>query len=43
MDRRRRLNGNTGLAKVEVQCSSDTFVVKIDTFVKPENDICHYY
>jgi len=24
---------NTGLAKVAVQCSADTFVVKIDTFV----------
>lgn len=29
--------GNTGLAKVEVQCSADTFVVKIATFAKPEN------
>jgi len=24
------------LAKVAVQCSADTFVVKIDTFAKPE-------
>jgi hypothetical protein len=29
--------GNTGLAKVAVQCSADTFVVKIATFAKPEN------
>lgn len=28
---------NTGLAKVAVQCSSDTFVVKIATFDNPEN------
>jgi hypothetical protein len=28
---------NTGLAKVAVQCSADTFVVKIATFAKPEN------
>ncbi len=27
---------NTGLAKVAVQCSADTFVVKIATFAKPE-------
>jgi len=43
---------NTGLAKVAVQCSADTFflnkhwfsvltfVVKIDTFAKPENVSC---
>ena len=28
---------NTGLAKVAVQCSADTFVVKIATFAKPDN------
>jgi hypothetical protein len=28
---------NTGLAKVAVHCSADTFVVKIATFAKPEN------
>jgi len=28
--------GNTGLAKVAVHCSADTFVVKIATFAKPE-------
>ncbi|MFN4940794.1 MAG: hypothetical protein ACK5EQ_04505 [Bacteroidota bacterium] len=28
---------NTGLAKVAVQCSAATFVVKIATFAKPEN------
>ncbi len=28
---------NTGLAKVAVQFSADTFVVKIATFAKPEN------
>jgi hypothetical protein len=45
----RRTTGNTGLAKVAVQCSADTFVVtqslvlrinicgKIATFAKPEN------
>jgi hypothetical protein len=27
---------NTGLAKVAVQCSADTFVVEIATFAKPE-------
>jgi len=27
---------NTGLAKVAVQCSISTFVVKIATFAKPE-------
>jgi hypothetical protein len=32
---------NTGLAKVAVQCSSDTFVVKIATFAKPENVVRH--
>jgi hypothetical protein len=30
---------NTGLAKVAVQCSADTFVVKIATFAKPETVI----
>jgi hypothetical protein len=33
---------NTGLAKVAVQCSASTFVVKIATFAKPENVIGHY-
>jgi hypothetical protein len=28
--------GNTGLAKVAVQCSASTFVVKIAIFTKPE-------
>jgi hypothetical protein len=32
---------NTGLAKVAVQCSADTFVVKIATFAKPENVTCN--
>jgi len=30
---------NTGLAKVAVQCSADTFVVKTATFAKPETVI----
>ena len=33
--------GNTGLAKVAVQCSADTFVVKIATFAKPETVGCN--
>ena len=33
--------GNTGLAKVAVQCSADTFVVKIATFAKPETVMPH--
>jgi hypothetical protein len=36
-DRRESTTGNKGLAKVAVQCSADTFVVKIATFAKPEN------
>jgi hypothetical protein len=32
--RNRSTGGNTGLAKVAVQCSADTFVVKIATFAK---------
>ena len=32
----RRATANTGLAKVAVQYSADTFVVKIATFAKPE-------
>ena len=32
----RRAACNTGLTKVAVQCSADTFVVKIATFAKPE-------
>jgi hypothetical protein len=30
---------NTGLAKVAVQCSADTFVLKIATFAQPETVI----
>jgi len=33
---------NTGLAKVAVQCSADTFVVKIGTLAKPETVIGHF-
>ena len=33
---------NTGLAKVAVHCSADTFVVKIATFAKPETVSKHY-
>jgi len=29
--------GNSVLAKVAVQCSADTFVIKIATFAKPQN------
>jgi hypothetical protein len=48
-DRKEQRRHNTGLAKVAVQCSADTFVVnqnwfsastfvvKIATFAKPEN------
>jgi hypothetical protein len=32
---------NTGLAKVAVQCSADTFVVKIATFAKPQTFMRH--
>ena len=32
---------NSGLAKVAVQCSADTFVVKIATFAKPQTVVCH--
>jgi hypothetical protein len=28
---------NKGLAKMAVQCSTDTFVVKIAAFAKPQN------
>jgi len=46
--------GNSGLAKVAVQCSADTFVVnqslvlrinicgKIATFAKPQNDVAKF-
>jgi hypothetical protein len=34
---------NTGLAKEAVQCSADTFVVKIATFAKPKNVISKAY
>jgi hypothetical protein len=33
---RRTTTGNTGLTKVAVQCSADTYVVKITNFAKPE-------
>jgi len=33
----RKTTYKTGLAKVAVPCSADTFVVKIATFAKPEN------
>ena len=33
---------NTGLAKVAVQCSASTFVVKIATFAKPETVSANY-
>ena len=36
ISRNRKPTANTGLAKVAVQCSADTFVVKIATFAKPE-------
>jgi hypothetical protein len=32
----RKTTANTGLAKVAVQCTADTFVVKIASFAKPE-------
>jgi hypothetical protein len=38
-DRKEWRSANTGLAKVAVQCSADTFVVKIATFAKPETVI----
>ena len=41
MTETRNTAGNTGLAKVAVQCSADTFVVKIATFAKPENVTGH--
>jgi hypothetical protein len=37
---RRKTPYNTGLAKVAVWCSADTFVVKIATFAKPEIVSC---
>jgi hypothetical protein len=37
-----KTTANTGLAKVAVQCSADKFVVKIATFAKPENVMCHF-
>jgi hypothetical protein len=36
-DDKKQRTANTGLAKVAVQCSAETFVVKIATFAKPEN------
>ena len=33
----RKATAKTGMAKVAVQRSADTFVVKIATFAKPEN------
>jgi hypothetical protein len=53
MTNERKTAGNTGLAKVAVQCSADTFVVnqslvlrinivvKSATFAKPENVMPH--
>jgi hypothetical protein len=41
MTETRNTAGNTGLAKVAVLCSADTFVVKIATFAKPENVVCN--
>jgi hypothetical protein len=41
MTETRNTAGNTGLAKVAVLCSADTFVVKIATFAKPENVSVH--
>ncbi len=35
-------SANTGLAKVAVQCSASTFVVKIATFAKPETVMAHF-
>ena len=35
-DEKEHRSDNTGLAKVAVQSSADTFVVKIATFAKPE-------
>ena len=32
---------NTGLAKVAVQCSASTFVLKIATFAKPQTVMLH--
>jgi hypothetical protein len=32
-----KTSANTGLAKVAVQCSAETFMVKIATFAKPQN------
>jgi hypothetical protein len=36
MGQSKQRTANTGLAKVAVQCSADTFVLKIATFAKPE-------
>jgi len=33
---RKQRTADSGLTKVAVQCSADTFVVKIATFAKPE-------
>jgi peptidyl-tRNA hydrolase len=41
-DEKEHRTDNTGLAKVAVQCSADTFVVKIATFAKPENVVRHF-
>ena len=41
MTETRNTAGNTGLSKVAVLCSADTFVVKIATFAKPENVMPH--
>jgi len=34
---RKQRTADSGLTKVAVQCSADTFVVKIATFAKPQN------
>jgi hypothetical protein len=38
-DPREKSNHYTGMAKVAVQSSAETFVVKVPNFAKPENDI----
>jgi hypothetical protein len=41
MTTERKAAGNKGFAKLAVQCSADSFVVKIATFTKPENVLCN--
>ena len=38
---RKQRTADSGLTKVAVQCSADTFVVKIATFAKPETVMRH--